>query len=161
RTRISRVSSLDDGPAGQRSHLQPLSHWLGPRDGLTLPMDQAGGVAFWRDPERAGHQLAKTHPCWRRDPFAVPPRHRHRANHTGSCRHGIQAPLLLNGTPQKPLEGVSMVYTFDDGKAPTRHTTQYFEMTANRALYHDDWIASTTPARLPWATIGAARDPEN
>jgi hypothetical protein len=73
----------------------------------------------------------------------------------------IQAPLLLNGTPQKPLEGVSMVYTFDDAKAPTRHTTQYFEMTANRALYHDDWIASTTPARLPWETIGAAPDPDD
>jgi arylsulfatase A-like enzyme len=74
---------------------------------------------------------------------------------------GIQAPLLLNGTPQKPLEGVSMVYTFDDAKAPTRHTTQYFEMTANRAIYYDGWIASTTPARLPWETIGAAPDPDD
>jgi arylsulfatase A-like enzyme len=74
---------------------------------------------------------------------------------------GIQAPLLLSGTPQKPLEGVSMVYTFDDANAPTRHTTQYFEMTANRAIYHDGWIASTTPARLPWETIGAAPDPDN
>lgn len=54
-----------------------------------------------------------------------------------------------------------MVYTFDDAKASTRHTTQYFEMTANRALYHDDWIASTTPARLPWETIGAAPDPDD
>ena len=74
---------------------------------------------------------------------------------------GIQAPLLLNGTPQKPIEGVSMVYTFDDAKAPTRHNTQYFEMTANRAIYHDGWIASTTPARLPWETLGAAPDPDD
>jgi arylsulfatase A-like enzyme len=74
---------------------------------------------------------------------------------------GVQAPLLLNGTQQKPLEGVSMVYTFDDAKAPTRHTTQYFEMTANRGLYHDGWIASTTPARLPWETLGASPDPDN
>jgi arylsulfatase A-like enzyme len=74
---------------------------------------------------------------------------------------GIQAPLLLNGTPQKPLEGVSMAYTFDDAKAPTRHTTQYFEMTANRAIYHDGWIASTTPGRLPWETLGAAPDPDD
>jgi arylsulfatase A-like enzyme len=50
---------------------------------------------------------------------------------------GIQAPLVFNGTPQKPIEGVSMVYTFDDAKAPTRHTTQYFEIVANRAIYHD------------------------
>jgi arylsulfatase A-like enzyme len=73
----------------------------------------------------------------------------------------LQAPLLLNGTPQKPIEGVSMVYTFDDAKASSRHTAQYFEMTANRAIYHDGWIASTTPARLPWQTIGTAPDPDD
>lgn len=73
----------------------------------------------------------------------------------------VQAPLLLNGTPQKPLEGVSMVYTFNDAKALPQHTIQYFEMTANRGLYHDGWIASTTPARLPWTTLGAAPDPDD
>jgi arylsulfatase A-like enzyme len=72
----------------------------------------------------------------------------------------IQAPRLLNGIPQKPMEGVSMVYTFDDAKAATRHTTQYFEMTANRAIYHDGWMASTTPLRKPWETIGTAPDPD-
>jgi hypothetical protein len=49
----------------------------------------------------------------------------------------------------------------DDAKAPTQHTIQYFEMTANRAIYHDGWIASTTPARLPWEAIGAAPDPDD
>jgi len=73
---------------------------------------------------------------------------------------GIAAPMMLNGTPQKPMEGVSMVYTFDDAKAPTRHTTQYFEMTANRAIVHDGWMASTTPLRTPWQTIGVAPDPD-
>src|SRR5215470_17313244 len=72
----------------------------------------------------------------------------------------IQAPRLLNGIPQKSMEGVSMVYSFDDAKAPTRHTIQYFEMTANRAIYHDGWIASTTPLRKPWETLGAAPDPD-
>ena len=72
----------------------------------------------------------------------------------------IQPPRLLNGIPQKPMEGVSMVYSFDDAKAPTRHTTQYFEMTANRAIYHDGWMASTTPLRKPWETLGAAPDPD-
>jgi arylsulfatase len=62
---------------------------------------------------------------------------------------GITPPAMLNGVPQKPIEGVSMVYTFDDAKAPSTHTTQYFEMLGNRALYHDGWIASTTPKRLP------------
>ncbi len=73
----------------------------------------------------------------------------------------IQAPRVLNGVPQKPIEGVSMVYTFDDAKAPTRHTTQYFEITANRAIYHDGWMASTTPLRLPWQTLGKAPDPDD
>ncbi|MGC3969518.1 MAG: arylsulfatase [Pirellulales bacterium] len=74
---------------------------------------------------------------------------------------GIQAPRLLNGIPQKPMEGVSMVYSFDDAKAPTQHVTQYFEMTANRAIYHDGWIACTTPLRKPWETLGAAPDPDD
>jgi arylsulfatase A-like enzyme len=74
---------------------------------------------------------------------------------------GIQAPRLLNGIPQKPIEGVSMVYTFDDAKAPTRHTTQYFEITANRAVYHDGWVASTTPLRTPWQTLGVVPDPDD
>jgi arylsulfatase A-like enzyme len=43
-----------------------------------------------------------------------------------------------------PLERVSMAYTFGDAKAPTRHTTQYFEITANRGLYDNGWMASTT-----------------
>jgi arylsulfatase len=73
---------------------------------------------------------------------------------------GIQAPMLLNGTPQKPIEGVSMVYSFDDAQAPTRRTTQYFEMTANRAVYHDGWVASTTPLRTPWQTLGVTPDPD-
>jgi len=68
---------------------------------------------------------------------------------------------LLNGTPQKPIEGVSMVYSFDDAKAPTRRATQYFEMTANRAIYHDGWMASTTPVRLPWQTLGTTPDPDD
>jgi arylsulfatase A-like enzyme len=73
----------------------------------------------------------------------------------------LQAPLVLNGTPQKPLEGVSMVYTFDDAKAPTRHTIQYFEITANRGLYKDGWMASTTPLRLPWQVTGVEPDPDD
>jgi arylsulfatase A-like enzyme len=74
---------------------------------------------------------------------------------------GVQAPLILNGTTQKPLEGVSMAYTFDDAKAPTRHNTQYFEIAANRGLYKDGWMASTTPSRLPWQVTGVEPDPDD
>ncbi len=59
---------------------------------------------------------------------------------------------------QKPIEGVSMVYSFDDAKAPSRHQTQYFEMVANRGIYDRGWVACTTPRRLPWVTLGGATD---
>jgi Sulfatase len=74
---------------------------------------------------------------------------------------GVQPPLLLNGTTQKPMDGVSMVYTFDDAKAPTRHPTQYFEIAGNRGLYEDGWMASTTPLRLPWQVTGVEPDPDD
>ncbi len=66
---------------------------------------------------------------------------------------GISAPDTINGIKQRPIEGVSMVYTWDkaNANAPTRHTTQYFEMLGNRAIYQDGWVAATTPANLPWA----------
>ena len=63
---------------------------------------------------------------------------------------GIQAPVQVNGVGQKPIEGVSMVYTFDNADAPSTRTTQYFEMWGNRAIYHDGWIAATTPPQPPW-----------
>jgi arylsulfatase A-like enzyme len=66
---------------------------------------------------------------------------------------GIPQPEMINGIKQRPMEGVSMVYTWDKANtdAPSRHTTQYFEMLGNRAIYHDGWVAATTPANLPWA----------
>ena len=65
---------------------------------------------------------------------------------------GIQAPVMVNGIAQKPIEGVSMAYTFDkaNADAPSRHRTQYFEIMGNRAIYQDGWIAGTTPAQGPW-----------
>src|SRR6266566_3761292 len=65
---------------------------------------------------------------------------------------GIKAPELVNGIKQKPIEGVSMAYTFDkaNGNAPSKHATQYFEMVGNRAIYHDGWVACTTPPVAPW-----------
>ena len=65
---------------------------------------------------------------------------------------GIQAPVTFNGITQKPIEGVSMAYTFDqaNAKAPSTRDTQYFEMAANRGIYHDGWMANTTPFAPPW-----------
>lgn len=69
---------------------------------------------------------------------------------------GIPAPTMVNGVAQKPMEGVSMVYTWDKDNAdvPSKRKTQYFEMQGNRALYHDGWIASTTPPSPPWELGG-------
>ena len=65
---------------------------------------------------------------------------------------GIPAPVTVNGITQKPIEGVSMAYTFDQAntKAPSTRKTQYFEMAANRGIYHDGWMANTTPFAPPW-----------
>jgi hypothetical protein len=62
---------------------------------------------------------------------------------------GLPEPKVVNGVPQRPMDGVSMVYSFNDAKAKDRHTTQYFEMFGNRAIYHDGWFARTIH-RAPW-----------
>jgi arylsulfatase len=74
---------------------------------------------------------------------------------------GITPPREIDGIEQKPLEGVSLVYTFDNAKAPTRHTTQYFELVSNRAIYKDGWMASTTPLRPPWINFGLEPSPDD
>ena len=62
---------------------------------------------------------------------------------------GLPEPKSVNGTPQTPIEGVSLAYTFADAKAPSRHTTQYFEIFGNRAIYSDGWLAGTVH-RAAW-----------
>ena len=72
---------------------------------------------------------------------------------------GIKPPDVLDGVKQQPIEGVSLVYTFAQAKAPTRHASQYFELVGNRAMYKDGWMASTTPLRLPWVTAAGITEP--
>jgi arylsulfatase A-like enzyme len=66
---------------------------------------------------------------------------------------GLPQPLLVNGVEQKPIEGVSMLYSFNDAKAAERHETQYFEMFGNRGIYHKGWTA-VTRHKTPWILIG-------
>jgi arylsulfatase len=75
---------------------------------------------------------------------------------------GIRAPEYVNGIKQKPIEGVSMAYTFDkaNANAPSRHKIQYFEMGANRGIYNDGWYANTTPPHPPWV-LNAPMPPVN
>ena len=74
---------------------------------------------------------------------------------------GIPAPKMLNGIAQKPIEGVSMVYTFDkaNADAPSACITKYFEMFGNRGIYHEGWYACTTPPLPPWG-MGQGKFPD-
>jgi arylsulfatase len=69
----------------------------------------------------------------------------------------LPEPKVVNGIAQKPIEGVSMVYSFDDANAKDRRTTQYFELATNRAIYHDGWVACSRYG-LPWETAGRGDD---
>jgi arylsulfatase A-like enzyme len=77
---------------------------------------------------------------------------------------GIEAPLAVDGIRQAPVEGTSLVYTFDakNAKAPSNHKIQYFEMMGQWALYNEGWLLSTKVNRAPWEAFGAANtDPLN
>jgi len=71
---------------------------------------------------------------------------------------GIPAPNTVDGIGQKPIEGVSLAYTFDKANAdvPSRHRTQYFEMMGVQGLYNDGWMLSAVPIRSPWELLGKA-----
>jgi arylsulfatase len=72
---------------------------------------------------------------------------------------GVPQPNQVNGIAQRPMDGVSMAYTFApaNAAAPSTRRTQYFEILGNRAIYHDGWIASTTPPVPPWASVALPR----
>ena len=77
---------------------------------------------------------------------------------------GISAPKIVDGIKQAPIEGTSFDYTFDaaNAKEPSHHTTQYFEMMGQWAIYKDGWILSTKVNRAPWEAFGPANpDPLN
>jgi arylsulfatase len=66
---------------------------------------------------------------------------------------GLPEPISVNGVQQRPIEGVSMLYSFNDPKAVEQHETQYFEMFGNRGIYHKGWTA-VTKHKTPWLLIG-------
>jgi arylsulfatase A-like enzyme len=71
---------------------------------------------------------------------------------------GLPEPTMVNGVLQSPMEGTSMLYTFDDADAAERHELQYFEMFANRGIYHKGWSA-VTKHRTPWGAVVGALAP--
>lgn len=69
----------------------------------------------------------------------------------------VPEPKVVDGIPQKPIEGVSMLYAFDDANAQGRRTTQYFEMFTNRAIYQDGWVTASRFG-VPWDTASRYGD---
>jgi arylsulfatase len=67
---------------------------------------------------------------------------------------GLPEPVSVNGVQQRPIEGVSMLYSFDDASAAERHETQYFEMFGHRGIYHKGWTAVTKHGQPPWEMVG-------
>lgn len=66
---------------------------------------------------------------------------------------GLPEPTMVNGVQQSPIEGTSMLYTFNAPDAPERHDLQYFEMFGNRGIYHRGWSA-VTKHKTPWVLVG-------
>jgi hypothetical protein len=81
----------------------------------------------------------------------VVPCDRHCADPLGGAK--LPAPEFVDGIQQQPIEGTSITYSFNDAKAAERHTTQYFEMLANRGIYHRGWTACTRHS-VPWVLAG-------
>ncbi len=155
RRRRARDAGVPDGAARQARRagvLQPLRGGLGARDEHAVPVDQAGRVALGRHAQRHHRALAE------RDQGA---RARSARSSTTSStsrrpsskRRDSRSRSRSNGVQQKPIEGVSMLYSFNDAKAAERHETQYFEMFGNRGIYHKGWTA-VTRHKTPWLLVG-------
>ena len=134
-----RAEPVDGRQARLARHLQPLPHRMG--DGLldALPDVQALHVPG-RGVRPAGDPLAGRDPGQGRGAPPVPPLHRHRPDDPRGLR-GASSRTCSTAPSRRPLSGVSMAYSFDDGDAPTAKETQYYEMLGNRGIWHKGWKA--------------------
>ena len=136
---------------GRPEHLPAHGGRLGGLLRLALHLDQAGGLQLRRHPQRHGRPLARAASRGRASCAAsgttsstsCPPSSRPSA---------LPQPRIVNGVPQRPIEGTSMVYTWDYPNAPDRHQIQYFEMFGNRGIYFDGWFAGTVHLK-PWGKV--------
>ncbi len=152
--------ALNGVPESIEDQLQHLGEWGGP---MSYPHFHAGWAVATNTPFQWTKQVA-SHYGGTRNPVVVhwPDGIEAKGEIRSQWHHvtdiaptlmeaaGLPFPTSVNGTVQKPFEGVSMVYSFDAPDAADRHTTQYFEMFGNRAIYHDGWVAATKH-RTPWA----------
>jgi arylsulfatase len=173
-------SSMEGTEVGAFNEMTTLNGLDVPAEEQLARIGQYGGIDGWGGPEsqphfacawawagntpfRWGKQVA-SHFGGTRDPMVVswPARIKDGGGLRSQFAHvidvaptllecaGIAPPEAVDGIPQMPLHGVSFAYTFDDAKAPERHTRQYFEIFGNRAMYKDGWLACSRLDRIPW-----------
>jgi arylsulfatase A-like enzyme len=144
------------------SQLAHIDEWGGP---LTFPHFAIGWALAGNTPFQWTKQVA-SHFGGTRNPMVVhwPARIKARGQLRSQFHHvidvaptvleaaGLPQPTVVNGTKQRAMDGVSMLYTFADGAAKSRRTTQYFEIFGNRAIYHDGWVAGTRHS-IPWLMV--------
>jgi arylsulfatase len=116
-------------------------------------VDQAGGLALGRHPQRHDRALAQR--IAERGGLRSQFTHVIDVAPTILEAAGLPEPTMVNGVQQSPMEGASMLYTFEGADAPERHDLQYFEMFGNRGIYHRGWSA-VTKHRTPWVMVGGA-----
>jgi arylsulfatase len=168
---LNEMASLNGAPEDTSYVLQHIEEIGGPQCYNHFPVGWAWAM---NTPFQWGKQVA-WHFGGTRNPLVIswPKRIKHKGGVRTQFHHvidieptileaaGIPEPSEVNGVTQKPLEGISMVYSFDDANAKEQRHTQYFEMFGNRAIYDDGWIAACRHGRLPWQTTGSfdfARD---
>ncbi len=139
--------------------LKNIDKWGGPE---TFPHMAAGWAVAGNAPFKWTKQMASNF-GGTRNPLVIswPARIKNKGEMRSQFQHvvdigptileaaGLPEPKTVNGVKQTPMEGVSMVYTFDDAKAQERHKTQYFEIFGNRAIYDNGWVAATVH-KAPW-----------
>ncbi len=163
---ISELLAQNGIPTTVAMHIKALNE-LGGLDVLGSPKTDNQYHAGWAwagSTPYKGTKLLASHFGGTRNPMAVrwparlkpDPTPRAQFHHTNDVAPtiyevlGIPAPRMVNGYPQDPIDGVSLAYTFGDAHAKGRLLTQYFEVMASRAIYHDGWIASAFGPRIPW-----------
>jgi arylsulfatase len=157
---FNETTALNGIPVTVEDQLDKMDEWGGP---TSYPHFQAGWAVATNTPFQWTKQIA-SHYGGTRNPLVVhwPDGIDAKGEIRSQWHHvtdiaptvmeaaGLPFPTSVNGTVQKPFEGVSLIYSFDDADAADRHTTQYFEMFGNRAIYHDGWVAAAKH-RTPWA----------
>jgi arylsulfatase len=158
---FNETTALNGIPVSVEEQLPNIDAWGGPS---SYPHFQAGWAVATNTPFQWTKQVA-SHYGGTRNPLVVhwPDGIEAKGEIRSQWHHvtdiaptlmeaaGLPFPTSVNGSVQKPFEGVSLIYSFDDPDAADRHTTQYFEMFGNRAIYDNGWVAAAKH-RTPWAS---------